>query len=193
MKRSTLALALCVALQPAVAMIEIEEVQTVRINGGYSGGYSSIGGGYSSGYSTGSSYSGGIYRDGGGTYAAAAVSSVTLSSDVRCNPVAQANEYIRNTTSASDPLDRYMSAHTLFRLIYAQLGGNVMQTALAVMPKSTLLIGDKPAVLWKTTWHDGSTSTYLIGHFLPPMFTDRQPSVNGNTPPTGDTSCPAKG
>lgn len=193
MKRSTLALMLCVAFQPAMALIESEEVQVVKINGGYSGG--TLGGYTSGGGYTGGTYSGGTYYDGSGSYSYTyALNAVTLSSDVRCNPVAQANELVRTTTSASEKDIKFLAANTLFRLIYAQLGGSTMQAALTVMPKATgITMNGKVAVLWKTTWHDGSTSTHLVFPFLPPLFTDQQPSVNGDTPPSGNTTCPAKG
>jgi hypothetical protein len=121
-----------------------------------------------------------------------ALNAPNLSTDVRCNPLAQANETVRTTTHATNAVDKWVAANTLFRIIQAQMGLN-FRTALAVLPTATgiILSNGKSPVLWKTTWSDGSTTTFLVEPFLPPNFTDQQPP-DSETPPTGDTACPTK-
>lgn len=119
-----------------------------------------------------------------------------LSPDLRCNPLAAASPLLKTTNYQSDSDTKFLAANTLFRFIYAQTGGNAMQATIGLLPRAIgVMQGGQNAMLWKTTWTDGSSSTHLIFPFLPPLFTDQQPATNGNSPPPADnpTACPAKG
>jgi hypothetical protein len=202
MKRTALALALALTASHSMALIHVlYHTDGNGYDGTYSGSYQSviIYGSYerSLGFTNMSNLNTGTgtitYRSDDGSRFTFNFKALNLSTDVRCNPVAQMNADVMSTTHASDNLDKFMSANILFRLIYAQMGGNVMSSALAIMPKATgiILSNGKSPVLWKTTWIDGSTTTFLVNPWLPPDFTDQQPP-NSETPPTGDTTCPIK-
>lgn len=116
-----------------------------------------------------------------------------LSPDVRCNPLAASN-LLQSTTSNSDGDTKFLAANTLFRLIYAKSGSNGMQAAINLLPIINSADNGSKMVLWKTTWNDGSSSTFLIFPFTPPLFTNQQPQVGGDSPASGKAGeCPAKG